>query len=337
VIAGFGDKLKIWRDNVTTEIRIGKVVLKNNLVLAPMAGITDIAMRRLAKEGGAGLVYTEMASAKALTYCDGKTKRLLKMSDTERPIAIQIFGGDATTISQAAKIAEDMGADIVDINLGCPVRKIAKAGAGAKLLANEKLIAEILEAAVKSVKIPVTIKTRLGLVEGQNVAGEIIEIAQKSGIAMAAVHARYACNGHSGEPCVEDFREACQDAKIPVFANGGIVDEISAKKFLDIPNCSGLMIGRGAIANYSIFNELLGFFNENKMPQKPSLAQKTQWLKTHAQYSMAHYPHGKGLIIMRKVFSYYVKGFPNASTLRDRFNKISTPSEFDKLLQDMQS
>jgi tRNA-dihydrouridine synthase B len=319
------------------EIQIGNVVIKNNLALAPMAGITDMPLRLLAKEGGAGLVYSEMVSAKALFYTDEKSKRLLRISDKERPVAAQIFGADAKDMEIAAKIVEDLGADIVDINLGCPVRKIIKSGAGAKLLTNEKLIAEILERVVKSVKIPVTIKTRIGLIQGQDAAGEIIQIAQKCGIAMAAVHARYACFGHLGEPDIEAFRRACENAKIPVFANGGIVDEINAKKFLEIPNCAGLMIGRGAIANYNIFNNLAAYFNENKKPKKENLKTRMLWLKTHAESSMKYYPNQKGLTVMRKIFPYYVKGLPNASSIKDRFNKISTIKEFNEILKDIES
>ncbi len=317
------------------KLQIGKIILDNNIVLAPMAGITDMPLRLLAKEGGAGLVYTEMVSAKALAYSDEKTKLLLKISDKERPISAQIFGGDAQSMETAAKIVENLGADIIDINLGCPVRKIAKAGAGAKLLANEKLTADIMERVVKSVNIPVTIKTRIGLIAGQNAGPEIIKIAYNSGIKMAAVHARYAVFGHSGAPDFEAFAQTCQDAKIPILANGAISDEITAKQFLDIPNCSGLMIGRGAIGNYSIFKRLETFFDNGFLPPQPDLKQKLFWLKRHAIMSMSHYPHGKGLIIMRKVLPYYIKGLPNASVIRDRFNKISTLEEFEKILQSL--
>jgi tRNA-dihydrouridine synthase B len=314
-------------------MKIGNVILKNNIVLAPMAGITDLPVRLLAKEGGAGLVYTEMVSAKGLIYGDDKTKKLLEGKEAQRPAAAQIFGGDAYSMSEAAKIVESMGADIVDINLGCPVRKIAKAGAGAKLLADEKSVSKILEAVVKSVKIPVTIKLRIGLLPGQNIAPEIISIAQDCGIKMAAVHARPASQGHGGAPDIAAFGEACKNAKIPVFANGGVADEKTAKLFTDIPNCAGLMIGRGAIGNYSIFNRLQSFFKTGEVLPAPSVKERLNWLETHALLSAGHYGQTRGLVIMRKVFHYYVKDLKNAAKLRAAFNKLTNYKDFEELIK----
>jgi tRNA-dihydrouridine synthase B len=313
-------------------MNIGNVELKNNIVLAPMAAITDLPVRLLAKAGGAGLVYTEMISAKGLVYGDDKTKKLLASDAKEKPVAAQIFGGDAYCVSEAAKIIENLGLDIVDINLGCPVKKIAKAGAGAKLLADEKLISKILESAVKSVKIPVTIKIRIGFFPGQNIAPEIINIAQNCGIKMAAIHARPTSNGHSGAPDISAFTAACADAKIPIFANGGIVDEKTAKLFSDIPNCAGLMIGRGAIGNYSIFKRIKSFLDTGKISCAPSIKERLQWLKSHAELSIERYGEKKGLTIMRKVFHYYVKDLKNAAKLRDSFNKLVSYKDFKELI-----
>jgi tRNA-dihydrouridine synthase B len=318
------------------KLKIGNIELANNIILAPMAGITDLPLRLLAKEGGAGLVYTEMVSARALTYGDDKTKKLLRICEKERPVAVQIFGGDALSMGEAAKIASSMGADIIDINLGCPVRKIAKAGAGAKLLANEKLTASILEAVVKNSDVPVTVKIRIGLVSGQNVAPEIIEIAQNSGVKMAAVHARPASNGHSGEPDIEAFAKACEGAKIPVVANGGIFDADTAKKFACVPNCAGLMIGRGALGNYSLFSRIDSFLLTGIFPPEPSASEKAAWLKKHASLSMEYYGEKKGLIVMRKVFHYYVKDMPDAAKLRAAFNSLADTASFSEVIKRMQ-
>lgn len=314
------------------KIKIGNIKLDNNIFLAPMAGITDLPLRMLAKEGGAGLVYTEMVSSKGLVYSDEKTRKILEMKKKERPVSAQIFGGDAYSMGEAAKIVESLGADIVDINLGCPVRKVAKAGAGAKLLANEKLTAKILSTVVKNVKVPVTIKIRIGLLPGQNVAPEIIKIAQESGIKLVAVHARPASQGHSGNPDFNAFARACEISKIPVIANGGIIDELSAKRFLDIPNCAGIMIGRGAIGNYSIFKRIESFINKNKTLPKPTLQERIGWFKKHAKYSMKHYGEEKGLVLMRKVAHYYVKDLPNASKVRAMFNKAENKQDFEKMI-----
>lgn len=315
------------------KIKIGKVELSNNLLLAPMAGISDLPMRLLSKEGGAGLVYTEMVSSKALVYGDKKTRKLFTIHKDERPVSVQIFGGDAYSMSEAAKIIRDNGADIIDINLGCPVRKVAKAGAGAKLLANEKLTFDILSAVVKSIDIPVTVKMRIGLLPGQNVAPEILKIAADAGIKMAAVHARPASQGHSGEPDIEAFAEACSAAAIPVIANGGINDESSAEKFLKVPGCSGLMIGRGSVGNYSIFKRIESFFAKGALLPKPSWLEKIGWFKKHAELACGYYGEERGYILLRKVAHYYVKDLPNAAKIRDMFNKVTNNQEFAKVIE----
>jgi tRNA-dihydrouridine synthase B len=314
------------------KLTIGNIKLKNNILLAPMAGITDLPLRRLAKQGGAGLVYTEMVSAKALMHCNEKTKKLLTISYEEHPVAAQIFGGDSHSMSEAAKIVRDLGADILDINLGCPVRKIAKAGAGAKLLANEKLVSKILESVVKSVKIPVTIKIRIGLLPGQNVAPEIIKIAQSCGIKMVAVHARPTSQGHSSTPDLNAFAQSCDGAKIPIIGNGGIIDEETALKFLKIPNCAGIMIGRGAVGNYSIFRRIEEFFKTGKKLSLPTQEEKIKWLKQHAIYSTEFYGEKKGLVLMRKVVPYYVKDMPKAAKIRAKINSMITLEDFNNLL-----
>ncbi|MDR3071621.1 MAG: tRNA dihydrouridine synthase DusB [Endomicrobium sp.] len=315
------------------KLKIGKVELSNNILLAPMAGITDLPLRVLAKKGGAGLVYTEMVSAKAIVNHNEKTKKLLKISNIEKPVAVQIFGSDAYSMAEAAKIVRDSGADIVDINLGCPARKITKAGAGIKLSANSSLVTKILETVVKSADIPVTIKIRIGLLPGQNIASDIVKIAQNSGISMVAVHARPASQGHSGYPDLESFGDACSQAKIPIIANGGIIDEETAASFLKVQNCSGIMIGRGAIGNYSIFTRLWNFFNNNQRLPFPSKKDRTEWLRQHVECSMEHYGEMKGLLVMRKFFHYYVKDFHDAAKIRKMFNTILTISDFNGLMK----
>jgi tRNA-dihydrouridine synthase B len=317
---------------IMNKLTIGNIKLKNNILLAPMAGITDLPLRRLAKQGGAGLVYSEMVSAKALIDCDEKTKKLLTILDEERPVAAQIFGGDSHSMSEAAKIVQDLGTDILDINLGCPVRKIAKGGAGAKLLANEKLVSRILESVVKSVKIPVTIKIRIGFIPGQNIAPEIIKIAQDSGIKMVAVHARPTSQRHSGPPDLNAFARSCDGAKIPIIGNGGIIDEETALEFLKIPNCAGIMIGRGSIGNYSIFRRIEEFFKTGKKLSLPTQKEKIKWLKQHVIYSTEFYGGKKGLVLMRKVAHYYVKDMPNAAKIRSEINSMITLEDFNNLL-----
>lgn len=315
------------------KLKIGNIELKNNLLLAPMAGISDLPMRLLAKAGGAGLVYTEMVSAKALVYGDKKTRKLFTVHKDERPVSVQIFGADARSMGEAAKIISGCGADIIDINLGCPARKVAKAGAGAKLLDNEKLTAGILSSVVKSAGIPVTVKIRTGLVPGQNAAPEILRLAYECGVKMAAVHARPASQGHSGEPDIKAFEEACALSKIPVVGNGAIADEASARKFLEVKNCAGLMIGRGAVGNYSVFKRLESFFNSGILLETPSVKERISWFKIHAASAVQYYGEERAYILLRKVSHYYLKDLPNAAKIRDMFNKVTKTAGFEELLK----
>ncbi|MDR1259991.1 MAG: tRNA dihydrouridine synthase DusB [Endomicrobium sp.] len=311
---------------------VGNIKLNNNIILAPMAGITNISLRCLAKNGGAGLVYTEMISAKALIHNSEKTKEIIKISPHERPISVQIFGCDAYDMSEAAKIVRDIGADIVDINFGCPMKKIFKSGGGAKLLDNEKLIFKILKSVVKSIDIPVTIKIRIGLLTGQNIAPEIINIAQDCGIKMVVVHARSVLQKHMGAPDLKSFADACENAKIPVVANGGIINEETAHNFFKIPNCSGIMIGRGAIANYSIFRRLEKFFSNGEKTPSPLKEEKMQWLKEHIQHLILHYGERKGLVKIKRIIHYYVKNLPSASKIKASFYKASKLSDVFELI-----
>ncbi|MDR0486114.1 MAG: tRNA dihydrouridine synthase DusB [Elusimicrobiota bacterium] len=318
-------------------LKIGGIELKNNIFLAPMAGISDFPLRSLAKENGAGLVYTEMVSAKALLYGDKKTRKLFYCEDAERPIAFQIFGSAVNEMGEAAKIAADLGADIIDINLGCPVRKIAKAGAGAKLLENEKMIADILENTVKKASVPVTIKTRLGLKKGEETASRVLEICCQSGVRAMALHARYASQGHSGEIDFETFAKVCANAKIPIIANGSIIDENSAQKFSAVKNCSAQMIGRGAIGNYSIFKRLDSFLNRRICLPPPSLKERTEYLKKHFEKAFAFYGEQRAVILMRKTIPYYLKDFPEASKFRALFNQAQNRMEFEKLITEIEN
>jgi len=318
-----------------TKLSIGNIKLDNNVILAPMAGITDSPLRRLAKNGGAGLVYTEMICAKSILHNSKKVKSLLRISYDEKPISVQIFGDDAYTMAEAAKAIRDMDIDIIDINLGCPANKIIKTGAGSKLLANEKLVSKILEYVVKSVDIPVTAKIRIGLLPGENIAPRIIKIAQNCGVKMVAIHARPASQKHFGNPNLKLFDDACRCAKIPIVANGGIIDERTAIDFMKIPNCKGIMIGRGAIGNYSIFKKLVDFFNSGKNLSLTSTSkiERIIWLKKHIEYSTEHYGEEMGLIVIRKIINYYIRNLPNAVRIREIFNKINTLSDFNKLVR----
>lgn len=300
--------------------------------MAPMAGITDLPFRLLAKEGGAGLVCTEMISAKALTHNDTKTKKLMLVSEHEHPVSVQLFGPDPETLSESARIAQDSGADIIDINFGCPVRKIIKSGAGFKLTEQEQRMVDIMISVVRSTTLPVTIKIRIGKEIGQNIAPRLVKLAEQAGIKMVTVHGRPAVSGHSGKPDLEAIAEAVQSTTIPVVGNGGVNDENGAAEFLKATGCAGLMIGRAAIGDPELFKRIDTYLATGKTMPQPPWEQRVESLKKHAFLAAEYYGEQRGLIHMRKIAAYYLKGLPNSASIRDGFNRITTLGQLEQLL-----
>ncbi|MCB4790585.1 MAG: tRNA dihydrouridine synthase DusB [Elusimicrobia bacterium] len=317
---------------VCTQLKIGKLELKNNLMLAPMAGVTDSVFRLLAKEGGAGLVCAEMLSSNALSYNDKKTRKMLNLSEEEHPVSVQIFGSNPGVMAEAAKIVEDSGAAVVDINFGCPVNKVIKTGAGASLLKNQKLMCDILEKVISVVKIPVTVKTRTGNLLNENLAPQIIKLCQETGVSAVIIHGRAAEFMHSGAPDLKAIKEAVAVAKIPIIGNGGIYDEKSAFEFMDATGCSGIMVGRAAIGDPHIFNRIEYYFRNGEVLKSPSWELRAEYLKRHAKLSMDYYGGKIGIIRLRKLAPYYLKGLPNATRIRERFNHIENLYQLDELL-----
>jgi nifR3 family TIM-barrel protein len=316
-------------------LKIGLVTLDNNVVLAPMAGITDCPFRQLAREGGAGLVCGEMVSAKALVFKDSKTRKMLRVSEKERPVSLQIFGPDPATMAEAAAIVEQAGADIIDINFGCPVPKVAKSGSGAVLLSNEALISKIMEAVVNRVKAPVTAKIRIGRNSGENIAPALAGIAEKCGIAAIIIHGRAAEQGHKGNPDLEAIKKAKEACSIPVIGNGGITDEHTALNFFERTGCDGIMIGRGAAGDFGIFNRIAHFLKTGEIQAPPTWEKRIEDFKRHARLSVEFYGGDLGIIRLRKLAAYYLKGLPNAAMLRNKFCRTETLAEMDSLLGQM--
>ncbi len=314
---------------ILSPLQIGQVKLTNNLILAPMAGITDSPFRVLCLQGGAGLVCAEMVSAHALHYGNEKSGRMLQVNPKEHPVSMQIFGSDEQTIAEAAKNAEAAGADIVDLNAGCPVKKINKAGAGCVLMKDEAKLARLLSAAVKSVKIPVTLKTRIALNHKELLAVRLAKLAEDCGAAAVTLHARAAADVHSGEPNVAAVAEACAAVKIPVIGNGGIKDASLVKEFLQA-GCSGVMIGRGAVGNPFIFqdiaDELAGKKTASQDPKK-RLEIYLSLVKENASF----YGERIGVNRSRKTAGYWIKDFPNASEVRGKFVRLDSLSEIETL------
>lgn len=310
-------------------LKIGTFTAPNNLVLAPMAGITDTPFRILCLKGGAGLVCAEMVSAHALHYGNPKSGRMLQVAQKEHPVSMQIFGADEETIAQAARQAQAQGADVIDLNAGCPVKKINKAGAGCVLMKDELKLGRLLEAAVKAVQIPVTLKTRIALNHKELLAVRMAKLAQNAGAAAITLHARAAVDVHTGAPNIEAVGEACGAVSIPVIGNGGVVNAQVARQFLDV-GCAGVMIGRGAVGNPFIFDDIKAGLNGQAVA--PITAQKRlQIYLALIRENVAYYGERIGVNRSRKTAGYWISNFPNAAEVRGQFVRLDTLAEIEKL------
>ncbi len=310
-------------------LQIGTFSAPNNLLLAPMAGITDTPFRILCLKGGAGIVCAEMVSAHALHYGNPRSGRMLQVAQKEHPVSMQIFGADEKTIAQAAKQAQTQGADIVDLNAGCPVKKINKAGAGCVLMKDELKLGRLIEAAVKAVRIPVTLKTRIALTHKELLAVRLAKLAQSAGASAITLHARAAVDVHSGSPNIEAVGEACAAVKIPVIGNGGIVSAEVARQFLDA-GCAGVMIGRAAVGNPFIFEDIAAGLQGGKTA--PITAQKRlQIYLDLIRQNVAYYGERIGVNRSRKTAGYWISNFPNAAEMRGQFMRLGTLDEIEKL------
>jgi len=313
------------------ELNIGSLTLKNNLIMAPMAGITDSTFRKLARDGGAGMACTEMVSANGLSHGDLKTKKIAAIIGEESPISVQIFGGSTDALAESAIIVEESGADIIDINLGCPAPKVRKSGAGFKLVENEDLLVDCLKAVVKAVKAPVTVKMRIGKQSGVNVAPRIARLAEDCGVSMVVVHGRPAEAMHSGAVDLNAICETVQAVSIPVIANGGIVDEMSAKMAFEQSGCAGIMIGRGAIGDPFIFSRIISYLTQGVMQKNPTWEERLAMFRRHVNLACARYGEKNAMMRMRKVAPYYIKDMPGATRMRALYNTFTELKQLDHI------
>lgn len=317
-------------------MKIGKIKLDVPVVLAPMAGVTDLPYRIICRELGCGFTVSEMVSAKGLLFKNKKTKKMLEIDSKERPTAIQLFGSSPNEIAEAAKVVEATGADIIDFNMGCPVPKIVNSGDGSALMKNEKLAGEILVALASAVEIPVTVKFRSGWSADSINAMTIAKIAEASGVAAVAVHGRTREQFYAGEADWSVIRKVKESVNIPVFGNGDVFSASDAKKMMTETNCDGVMIGRGADGNPWIFAEvkanLLGLDYV-----EPTIDEKFNMMIRHLTMLIDF----KGEVLackeMRRHVNTYVKGLPYAAKYRSVFNGLSTFSEFEEELFNYQS
>lgn len=309
------------------KLTIGNVELKNNVILAPMAGVTDLPFRVLCKEQGVGLLCMEMVSAKAIYYGSKNTEELMKISPAEMPVSLQLFGSDADIMADMAKKIEEKPFAVLDINMGCPVPKVVNNGEGSALMKNPKLAEEIITKMVKAVKKPVTVKIRKGFDEAHLNAVEMAKIAEASGAAAVAVHGRTREQYYAGKADWDCIRAVKEAVKIPVIGNGDVTDALSAERLLKETGCDGVMVGRAAQGNPFIFREITEYLETGVIPPKPTPAEVRATIERHARMQMEEKGEYTGVREMRKHLSWYTVGYPNSAKYRQMINSMETMEE----------
>lgn len=316
--------------------QIGNVKIDNQVVLAPMAGICNNAFRRIIKEQGCGLIYAEMVSDKAITYKSDKTLKMLHMTEEERPIVQQIFGSDEESFVVAAKtIYETMKPDIIDINMGCPVPKVAlRSQAGAALLKNPQKIKTIVEAVVKSVPIPVTVKIRSGWDHDSINAVEVAQVIEKAGAKAICIHPRTRSDGYKGQADWDIIKQVKQNVTIPVIGNGDIRTIYDAKKMLEMTGCDAIMIGRGCLGNPHLIKQVVAYLNDGTIIPALPYEQRIDLCLRHFHYLLEIKPEKVAVQEIRSHALWYLKGLPKASEIKKEIMKTKTKEEFITALKE---
>ena len=313
---------------------IGNVEIKNQVVLAPMAGICNNAYRTIIKEMGCGLIVAEMVSDKALMYDSTKTKEMLYMTEEERPISQQIFGSDKESFIIAAKyIEENMHPDIIDINMGCPVPKVAlRAQAGSALLKDPDKVYEIVKAVVDTVSVPVTVKIRSGWDDKSINAVDIAKVIEKAGASAIAVHPRTRAQGYSGKANWDIIRQVKESVSIPVIGNGDITSCYDAKRMIDETGCDAVMIGRGVLGNPWLIKECVDYLDNGIIPREITIKEKIDMIKRHLDNLLETKPYKVAILEIRTHAAYYLKGLPKGKELKVEIFKTSNKEEILHLL-----
>lgn len=309
-----------------------KLDLTNKLILAPMAGVTDLPFRLLCKEQGCDVLYTEMVSAKAILYNNKNTTALMEYREMEHPIGVQLFGSEPEIMADMAARVQEKGFDFIDINMGCPVPKIVNNGEGSALMKNPKLVGEIVSSMVKAVEVPVTVKIRKGFDEEHINAVEIAKVIEESGGAAVAIHGRLRSEYYSGRADWDIIRQVKEAVGIPVIGNGDLVTPLDVLGMREQTNCDAFMIGRGAKGNPFIFSQMKTYFEKGYIPQRPALPDMVEVMLRHAQMMVECKGEYSGIHEMRKHVAWYTTGFPNSAKLRDDVNHVESYTELEKLL-----
>lgn len=315
--------------------KIGNIEIENPVVMAPMAGITNMAFRRIIKEFGAGLVYSEMVSDKALCYGNTKTIEMLQIDENEHPVSIQLFGGEVATMVQAAKfIDEHSNCDIIDINMGCPVNKVLKADAGSKLLLYPDKIYEIVKGIVENVSKPVTVKIRSGFDHDHINAVEVAKLIEKAGASAIAIHGRTRSQMYEGKADWDIIRQVKEAVNIPVIGNGDIRSVEDAKRMFEQTNVDAIMVGRAALGNPWLIKQIVESLKTDKILPEPTYQEKIAQCLAHGRRLMEIEPEKIAMFQMRGHAPWYIKGLKSSARVKNELSKIDTFEQLEHILKE---
>lgn len=319
---------------IKVSLKIGDVTLKGNIILGPMAGVTDLPFRLLCKEQGADLIYTEMVSAKGILYHNKNTDSLLEIREEERPVSLQFFGSDPMIMSEMAKKIENRNFDILDINMGCPVPKVVNNGEGSALMKQPKLAEKIVSELVKKINKPVTVKIRKGFGKEECNAVEIAKAAESAGASAIAVHGRTREQYYSGKADWNIIKEVKEAVNIPVIGNGDLFTPQDAVRMLEQTGCDGLMLARGVQGNPWLLKQVKTYLLTGELLLKPSIDEVIQMILRHTQLQISIKGSYTGIREMRKHVAWYTTGYKNSAKLRNRVNEIESYDSLENLLQE---
>ena len=313
-------------------LKIGNVTLENNLILAPMAGVTDLPFRLLCKEQGAGLICTEMISAKAIYFKNKNTETLMEIDERERPVSLQLFGSDPDLMAEIARQIEPRNFDILDINMGCPVPKVVNNGEGSALMKNPRLVHEIVSKVSYAIEKPLTIKIRKGFAEDCVNAVEIAKIAEDAGAAAVAVHGRTREQYYAGNADWDIIRKVKEAVSIPVIGNGDVDSPQKAEALVRETGCDGIMIGRAVQGNPWLFSQILHYQKTGELLPKPGMEEVKEMILRHAKMQLEYKGNYTGMREMRKHVAWYTTGMPHSASVRRMVNEVESYEQLEELV-----